>query len=77
MAEKPEETKVILHVTANQFAKGVFIDFADVDLVLSDNFFDLTSSEGRQICVKTDLSPEKLMEQIQIKSVYDIGAIES
>ena len=70
------DNEVILHVTSEQFAKGVFIDFADIDPVLSDNFFDLTAEEGRRIGIQTACSPEELMEKLQIKSVYDIGAVE-
>ena len=60
-------------VSASCFAKGVEIDFVNLDCVLSENFFDITSNEPKQIFVKTDYSVEELRDNLIIRSVYDIG----
>lgn len=60
-------------VSANVFAKGVFIDFDGIDLVLSDNYFDITSSSPYTVTAKTEHSAAELKQAIKIMSVYDIG----
>lgn len=60
-------------VTSNTFAKGVNIDFDGIDLVLSDNFFDITNNEPYVVTAKTDRSAEEAKKAIKIMSVYDIG----
>ena len=60
-------------VTSNVFAKGVNIDFDGIDLVLSDNFFDITNNEPYTVTAKTEYSAEKLKKSLKIMSVYDIG----
>ncbi len=60
-------------VSSNVFAKGVSIDFEGIDLVLSDNFFDLTDDKPYAIMAKTNYSSEELGKVIKIMSVYDIG----
>lgn len=71
-----EKDTVVLKVTSDCFAKGVYIDFTDIDCVLSENFFDLTDAGERKVYAQTEYSAEELAEKLQIKSVYDIGAIE-
>ncbi len=63
---------VYLTLTARNFAKDVEISFESYDIPLSDNYFDLTSKNGYTVFAKTDLSPEALLNDISIMSVYDI-----
>ncbi len=70
---KAVEGGVALSFTSDVFAKDVFVDFEGFDVVLSDNYFDLTDREGYTVIARTDLSPEQLKESILLKSVYDIG----
>ena len=60
-------------VSSNVFAKGVYIDFDGIDLVLSDNFFDLTDGKPYTVTAKTEFNAEQLKKAIKIKSVYNIG----
>jgi beta-mannosidase len=60
-------------VTSNTFAKGVSIDFDGIDLVLSDNFFDITNNEPYVVTAKTEYSAEQLKSALKIMTVYDIG----
>ena len=79
--EKPEFTvtiemegrKALINVSSDHFAKGVFVDFTEVDGNLSDNFFDLTNEEVKIVFLETEATVEKLRDCICIKSVYDIG----
>ena len=64
--------KTVIDISSDTFAKGVFIDFADFDCVLSDNFFDLTDKKCCQVTVKTEHTPQELKEQMKIISVFDI-----
>ena len=64
---------VDLSLKADCFAKGVEIDFKDLDCVLTDNFFDMTSKEEKHIFAKTSYSAEELEKKLIIRSIYDIG----
>ena len=63
---------VEIKVSADFFAKAVEIDFASADVILSDNYFDITSADGVTVTAKTDLSAKELTAQLRLKSVYDI-----
>lgn len=62
-----------LEISADTFAKGVYIDFDSCDPSLSDNFFDLVSGEKYTVYIKSDKSAEALKSSLKILSVYDIG----
>ena len=63
---------VAIDVTSDVFAKGVCIDFEDLDIVLSDNFFSLTDGKPYRVYARTDLHAEEIRKKIRILSVYDI-----
>jgi len=71
-AEKQGD-EVQIHVSSDCFARGVFLDFEGFDLTLSDNFFDLTTPDAYTVTVKTDRTPEEILEKLVYKTVYDIG----
>jgi beta-mannosidase len=58
---------------ADAFAKGVYIDFDDFDLKLSDNFVNIVNENGVTITAETERTVEELKNSIRIKTVYDIG----
>ena len=58
---------------ADAFAKGVYIDFDDFDLKLSDNFVNIVNADGVTVTAETDRTAEELKNSIKIKTVYDIG----
>jgi len=62
---------VEITVTAESFAKAVEIDFKSADVVLSDNYFDITRGSVT-VTAKTDLAAERLGGELRLKSVYDI-----
>ena len=70
--EKRGDTAYI-SFASDVYAKSVFVDFEGFDLVLSDNFFDLTGESGYTVYAKTEKSVEELNKSIKIKTVYDIG----
>ena len=49
------------------------MDFDGADIVLSDNYFDLTDGSPYTVLARTDLSAEELKQRIILKSVYNIG----
>ena len=63
---------VAFRVSADAFAKNVYLDFQDRDLVLSDNYFDLTSPEPYTVTAQTQASAAELLPQLTVKTVYDI-----
>lgn len=75
-AEKCQDG-VVLFASADCFAKGVYVDFENADCVLSENFFDLTDGQEKKVYISTECTPEELLGQMRIKSVYDIGREET
>ena len=63
---------VCINISSDAFAKNVEISFKNHDIVLSDNYFDLTSNEPYKVIAKTSLSAKELLNEISIISVYDI-----
>lgn len=76
---KEEADRFIISVQANGgFAKNIELDFEDWDAVFSDNYFDLSAGEERDIILwkkdlSADCSVEELAERLKLRSVYDIG----
>ncbi|MBO5551101.1 MAG: glycoside hydrolase family 2 protein [Lachnospiraceae bacterium] len=64
LSVRAEKDEII--VTAQRFAKSIEIRNADDDLILSDNFFDMSGGERRVRIIKGE--PKGLM----VRSVYDI-----
>ena len=64
--------KTVIDISSDTFAKGVYIDFDNIDCILSDNFFDLTDKECYRVMVETEHTPQELKEQMKIMSVFDI-----
>lgn len=60
-------------VRSDTFTKGICLDFDGFDLVLSDNFFDITDENAYVVTAKTEHSAEELKKALRILSVYDIG----
>ena len=65
-----------LHITADTYASYVELTFADVDCVLSDNYFDITGPEGVTVTIdkaqfKTLPTAADLQAQLHILSVAD------
>lgn len=68
--EKVGQTAKVTVYSA-RYAKNVAIYFKNHDFDLSDNFFDLTSTDGYEVCFETRLSEKQLTEEIYLKTVYD------
>lgn len=63
---------VEIEVASDVFASGVFLDFRDLDCVLSDNFFPLTDGKPYRVTAFTKRSARELKENLEIKTVCDI-----
>ena len=64
-----------LTVTADAYARGVEVTFFDEDVILSDNYFDLTPAHPARINIHSPrpVATEALWNKIKIRSLYDIG----
>lgn len=69
----PKLDGATLEISTDVLAKGVYIDFEDIDPALSTNFFDLPNGKKQIVEIKTDRNVSELLEKIKILSVYDIG----
>lgn len=66
------DNKVLLSFTSDIFAKSVYVDFDDADIILSDNCFDITDNAAYEIYAHTQMNPDELISKMNIKTVYDI-----
>lgn len=68
-----ERGKFVIKVSADKFAKAVYLAVPDHDGFFSDNFFNL--APGREMTVqyrsRTPLSLEELRKRLQVRSVFD------
>jgi len=62
---------VFISLFSNSLAKNVFIDFGDLNVSLSDNFFDLLPKETKTVSVISNVGIEELEKKIKIKSLVD------
>lgn len=68
-----EKDKFILEITAENYAKGVCIDFEGFDCILSDNYFDMLGKKKVTIDkIEEDITGETICKNIKVFSVYDI-----
>lgn len=56
-----------LEIQSDVFARGVFIDYEDSEMILSDNYFDLLPGEAKRITSSKKLPP---LSSFEIMSVY-------
>ncbi len=71
-----EKDRFLVKISAQAFARFVELDLKDADAVFSDNYFDLSAGEEREISVrKEDLSApltfEQFREKLKVRSLYD------
>lgn len=69
---KKENTQTMFFVTSDTLALNVELDFENLDLILSDNYFNITSKSPVVITAETHEPINILNENLKIKSVYDI-----
>lgn len=70
------ERKFSITLTAEAFAQGVEIDFLGHNTVFYDNFIDITTNMPIKLTfgvIGGSTTAERLMSELRIKSVYDIG----
>ena len=60
-----------LTVQAKRFARGVWVDFGDLDATLSDNAFDLLPGQSMTLDVHSGASIDALRTALQINSLAD------
>ena len=74
-SEKDGKTAITL--SSDTFAKGVCLSFGNADVVLSDNYFDLTDDGSITVTVEKIIAGNaditSLQNSLQICSVYDIA----
>ncbi len=64
---------VEITISSNTFARFVELDFDDLDIVFSDNYFDITNKDALTVIANTDIPAEVIKEKLKIKSVYNIS----
>ena len=59
-------------LSSDVIIKNLEISFKHHDIILSDNYFDLSSNKPYKVFASTDLTPSEILDDIKIISVYDI-----
>lgn len=67
------EGGVEITLSADCYARYVEVDFEEADVVLSDNYVDITNAEPVKLVAKTEFTADELKKQLKLQSVYDIG----
>lgn len=68
-----EKDKFALEITAENYAKGVCIDFEGFDCILSDNYFDMSDKKKVIIDkIEEEITEEIIHKNINICSLYNI-----
>jgi beta-mannosidase len=62
---------ITLELESKSLAKNVFIDFGDMNVKLSDNFFDLIPGDKKMIAIGNIDNVESLKKMIKVKSLFD------
>jgi beta-mannosidase len=57
-------------------ARSVYLTFGDLDVKVSDNYFDLLPGETAEIAVKSAVSIDALRAQMKVISLTDAFAID-
>ncbi len=72
-----DDSSFIINISADTYARKVFVELEDIDTVISDNFFDLIGTPTKLSIAKSSTLEQITIEQLQAKikltSVYDIG----
>jgi len=66
-----DEKGVTIEISAKRLAKNVWLNIADQDLFLSDNYFDVLPGTKKKIYVKNGIGPDILKEKLNVVSLID------
>lgn len=69
------DSGVCFELSSSVLAKNVEISFKNHDIVLSDNYFDLSNDSAYRVYAKTDICANELLNDISVISVFDIPSI--
>jgi beta-mannosidase len=63
-----------LRLTSKVLARSVYLSFGDVDVQLSDNYFDLIPGQPVDITITSKVGAEQLKQALKITSLADAFA---
>jgi beta-mannosidase len=66
-----------IHITSPVLARSVYLSFGDLDVKLSDNYFDLLPGETVEITAKSDAVLDAVKAQLKVVSLTDAFATEA
>ncbi len=67
----------VLRLLAPVLARDVYITFGELDVKVSDNYFDLLPGESQEIVITSDATLSQLQEQLKVVSLVDAFAPDS
>ncbi len=67
--------KVRIHVTSPVLARSVYLSFGNLDVKLSDNYFDVLPGETAEVTVESKASADEVREQMHVMSLTDAFAV--
>jgi beta-mannosidase len=63
-----------VRITSQVLARDVYLSFGDLDVKVSDNYFDLLPGETREIGVSSAAGLDKLKAELRVISLTDAFA---
>jgi beta-mannosidase len=67
----PSDGGYTLKLTANAVARDVYVTFGNLDVIPSDNYFDLLPEETQEISLKTAATLQQVQAAMKVISLAD------
>jgi beta-mannosidase len=64
----------MITLTSKVLARDVYLTFGDLDVKVSDNFFDLLPGEMRQIMIESNANAGQISKALKLVSLVDAFA---
>ncbi len=71
----PENGKLRIRVTSPVLARSVYLSFGDLDVKVSDNYFDVLPGETVEVTAESKASPDDVKAQMHAMSLTDAFAV--
>ncbi len=68
-----DDDNFTFEIKSDCFVKSVEIDFNNHDIILSDNYFDITTKDSYVVSFKRNVAVEELIKDMKIRTVFDIN----
>ncbi len=68
---EPTQEGIILRLSADQFARGIYLSIGEEEGFFEDNFFDLLPGEEKNVFLRTAVAPGEVKKKLSVRSLVD------